>query len=186
VSKTKDHLNDAQHTALGIDPGPRGSGLALVRLTSRGPRVVAATVLTTPRHITDRFARLRWQMQATVKWIDAAPTPYACALVELCEFRPGNAIGHAAATGGDLVDLAALAGALHVLARRALLDDGHSAMIAVGDWKAQLPKPIAQRRINDLLTGGGRELLTSHSWDAAGLALHALGQGITAKTRSKS
>jgi len=94
--------------------------------------------------------------------------------VEWPEFRPGNAVGHAAAVGDDLTALAACCGALiaHAMGR------GWSrTVLPVSRWKGQLSKDTVNLRLTRAIgyrDSSGKRFDT-HAWDAVGIGLVAMG-----------
>lgn len=91
----------------------------------------------------------------------------------------GGAGGHAASRRGDTYHLAAAVGSIGEWARQR---QATFHAVDVNAWIGQLPKPVMQSRVEQLLLRHNRpqsvkRLLQepSHHWDAIGVGLHAQG-----------
>jgi len=164
---------------LAIDPGLNALGWALWRLVKkpkqgesliRPPSVTG--VITTSRKLTpwNRLQQLLLRLETDPRQLLSANT----VAVELASFRAGDAVGHSAASRGDLGFLYIAVGA-H--AQQAWSRDIRFVPVPVQEWKGQLPKKATAARIEraiGLVDGAGNEI-KSHAIDAVGIGLHVMG-----------
>lgn len=119
--------------------------------------------------------RFRWLMREfeLVAWNGHQPDAMA---LEWPEFRPGSAMGHAAAVRDNLTQLAFAAGA-HACMGFLGNHDIKVELVPVSEWKGSLPKQVVENRIRRAI--GSRAVdgtrFESHAWDAIGIGLHAMG-----------
>ncbi len=87
--------------------------------------------------------------------------------IEWPEIRSGS-VGHAAAVRGDVSALAYCCGAMCEM-----FPDVRSTLLAVSEWKGQLPKEIVNKRITRAIGSKDRSgnAFETHAWDAVGIGL---------------
>lgn len=110
--------------------------------------------------------------------------PQALRLVmELPEYRGGDAVGHAAASRESLGALYLVCGVMHSTAWH--LARARSTLVRVSEWKGSLPKRVVEARLRAsgaLTTLRGAEAW-SHAVDAVGIGLHVLGHDVGKMSR---
>lgn len=98
-------------------------------------------------------------------------------VLEMPEFRPGSAVGHAAASEESLGMLYFMCG-LH---RRAGEEsDVKTAFLRVREWKGSLSKAVVEKRLRRVVGDRAADgtQIESHCWDAVGIGLRYLGHRI--------
>lgn len=98
-------------------------------------------------------------------------------VMEMPEFRAGDAVGHAAAAGESLGMLYFMCG-MHC--RLADTLNAMPVFFKPREWKGQLPKRVVQQRLESAIgdSDGRGEFITEHAWDAVGIGLHFAGHRI--------
>lgn len=177
---------------LSIDPGVTGLGWAFWAepeqplkagaLTPRGPKIRRASWDRRARSLVD-------QLSHQVGGVTARGGPgqrnlpiwSECHLaIEVPEFFRDHAVGAAAAARGDVVKVALVVGMLLDRFRAFKRTE----LVAPREWKGQLSKPVATRRLERRLGADQVRRLNlaeakDHTWDAIGVGYHALGEGLT-------
>lgn len=164
-------------TVLAIDTGVAECGIALFEGVDRRPsRPPVPTVAAVVRSGAGRGQD--WTAHAERIVLEVAsylrPESRAVLVPEWPEFRPGSAVGHAAASGGAVFKLAFLCGMYQTQSR---VEGGRCVLAPVSTWKGNLPKDLVTKRLKRAVGAEDSEgtPIASHAWDAVGIGLWYLG-----------
>jgi hypothetical protein len=161
----------SKFNVLSIDPGVRGTGLAVWKMDSfKGVLELPIHVENFMPYSDDDWFKTCWKFHE--RFIDFLQLwNIKKAYVEWPAYFE-SAKGHAAATKGDINKLCCLVG---LFSGEIWAYGGRIDTVKVNTWKGQLPKDEVQHRIERALPGIEVLKPNSHSWDAVGLGLYAKG-----------
>ena len=154
---------------IGIDPSINDVGMAAVRDTISGPKVVQ-TVILHPQGNGLAFKLVNLRKLATSRLRDFCNKPQKV-IIEWPEYF-SSATGVAAAKQGSLIKLVAAATTLIHCCMDAY--DVQPTFVTPTVWKGQLPKSVIEKRCKDTIVNPPNNI-TNHEWDAIGLCLWRLG-----------
>lgn len=127
-------------------------------------------------------ARIDWTTRAKTmlsEFLASASGLSECKVhvMEMPEFRAGDAVGHAAAAGESLGMLYFMCG-MHC--RLADTLNAMPVFYKPREWKGQLSKQIVQARLESAIGDSDKRgrFITQHAWDAVGIGLHFAGHRI--------
>lgn len=154
-------------TIVGIDPGVRAMGLAIMQASSKNKpiRFLFCDVLKAKSGIEwfERVSILMYSAHQILEFINVDLV--ACE----CPQMMSGPRGRAAMARGDVVHLAHCSGMAHALANTF---EAEFDSVNVGQWKGNLKDEIVWNRINRLVTHDARgEEIKSHALDAVGIGL---------------
>lgn len=187
--------SDYREAMLSVDPGVNALGLALWRWSAKRRKKleppVRAWVDQLPSSVLKNEPDWHVKMtrmldivhQSIIKNCLQDRLRITALFIEWPEIRSGS-VGHAAAVRGDVSALAYCCGAMCEMAvERAMCEmlmepfRVRSKLLAVSEWKGQLPKEVVNKRITRAIGGKDRSgnRFSTHAWDAVGIGL--IGKG---------
>ena len=157
-------------TVIGIDPGVRALGLAVMQVTEKKKpvRIMHASVIYAKDGLEwfERIAILLDKTREIIEFVEVDLVACECPQIM------GGPRGRASAARGDVVHLAHCSGMAHALACEigAEFDS-----VGVGRWKGNLPNETVWKRVKRLVTHDIRgQEIKSHALDAVGIGLSSI------------
>lgn len=166
-----DRYNGSEPTVVTIDPGIRGTGLAIWSLkTWKTATVPLATIVITPSSTRDWVEAISDIYEEIDKvWVTYNVQKAYCEFPQY--FTAG--VGHSATAKGDIHKLACLIGVFMGM----MLEKGVTfTPVKVTTWKGQLPKKAVISRLKRREPFLENMNIDSHAWDAVGIGFYLKGK----------
>lgn len=172
-------MSDYLEAMLSVDPGVNAVGLALWRWGGTRRKKLEPPVRAWVDKLPSSVLRREtdWHVKMTRMLEIVRESIYTnmvrdrlritAVFVEWPEIRSGS-VGHAAAVRGDVSALAYCCGAMCEM-----FPDVRCKLLAVSEWKGQLPKEVVNKRITRAIGSKDRSgnAFETHAWDAVGVGL---------------
>lgn len=175
-------MSEYLEAMLSVDPGVNALGLALWRWGGKRRKKleppVRAWVDKLPSSVLKNETDWHVKMTRMLEIVRESICKYTlndrlritALFIEWPEIRSGS-VGHAAAVRGDVSALAYCCGAMCEMMTEPF--KVRSKLLAVSEWKGQLPKEVVNKRITRAIGSKDRSgnAFETHAWDAVGVGL---------------